>query len=36
MKRILVALLFFAALIVLWDVAVRSGRWSAVILPGSC
>jgi NitT/TauT family transport system permease protein len=33
MKRILVALLFFAALIAVWDLAVRSGRWSAVILP---
>ena len=33
MKRIAVALLFFALLIGLWELAVRSGRWSAVLLP---
>jgi NitT/TauT family transport system permease protein len=33
MKRMLIALLFLAALGILWEVAVRSGRWSAVILP---
>jgi NitT/TauT family transport system permease protein len=33
MKRILIATAFFAALIVLWDLAVRTGRWSPVLLP---
>jgi NitT/TauT family transport system permease protein len=33
MKRGFVAFLFFAALALLWELAVRSGRWSAVILP---
>ncbi len=33
MKRLSIALLFFAVLIGLWDIAVRSGRWSAVLLP---
>lgn len=33
MKRFLAAFTFFAVLIILWDLAVRSGRWSAVLLP---
>jgi len=33
MKRIAVALLFFAVLTAVWELAVRSGRWSAVLLP---
>src|SRR4051812_50121484 len=33
MKRGFVAFLFFAALALLWELAVRSVRWSAVILP---
>jgi NitT/TauT family transport system permease protein len=33
MKRTAVALLFFAMLIGLWELAVRSGRWSIVLLP---
>ena len=33
MRRGFVAFLFFAALVLLWELAVRSGRWSAVILP---
>jgi NitT/TauT family transport system permease protein len=33
MKRALIALAFFAALIGIWELAVRSGRWSAVLLP---
>jgi NitT/TauT family transport system permease protein len=33
MRRVAVALLFFAALALLWDLAVRSGRWSIVLLP---
>lgn len=33
MKRAAVALLFFAALVGAWELAVRSGRWSAVLLP---
>jgi NitT/TauT family transport system permease protein len=33
MKRLAVALLFFAALIGLWELAVRTGRWSIVLLP---
>jgi sulfonate transport system permease protein len=33
MKRTAVALLFFAMLIGLWEIAVRSGRWSVVLLP---
>ena len=33
MRRSLIAFLFFAALVLLWELAVRSGRWSAVILP---
>ncbi|MBM6578966.1 ABC transporter permease [Microvirga sp. BT689] len=33
MKRTAVALLFFAFLIGAWELAVRSGRWSVVLLP---
>jgi NitT/TauT family transport system permease protein len=33
MRRILSAAVFFLALVLLWDLAVRSGRWSPVILP---
>src|SRR3954454_8876724 len=33
MRRGLIVFLFFAALVLLWELAVRSGRWSAVILP---
>jgi NitT/TauT family transport system permease protein len=33
MKRGLIAASFFAFLILLWDLAVRSGRWSPVLLP---
>ena len=33
MKRFVVALLFFGVLGALWELAVRSGRWSAVLLP---
>jgi NitT/TauT family transport system permease protein len=33
MKRVAVALAFFLALVGLWELAVRSGRWSAVLLP---
>jgi NitT/TauT family transport system permease protein len=33
MKRTAVALLFFAMLIGSWELAVRSGRWSIVLLP---
>lgn len=33
MKRFAVALLFFAILVVLWELAVRTGRWSVVLLP---
>ena len=33
MKRMAVALFFFAVLIGLWELAVRSGRWSPVLLP---
>jgi sulfonate transport system permease protein len=33
MKRLVVAVLFFGVLGVLWELAVRSGRWSAVLLP---
>lgn len=33
MRRSFIAFLFFAAIILLWEMAVRSGRWSAVILP---
>lgn len=33
MRRATVAFLFFAALVLLWELAVRSGRWSAVLLP---
>ncbi len=33
MKRVLAATAFFLMLILLWDLAVRSGRWSPVILP---
>ena len=33
MRRAFVAFLFFAALTLIWELAVRSGRWSAVILP---
>jgi NitT/TauT family transport system permease protein len=33
MKRTAIALLFFAVLTGLWELAVRSGRWSPVLLP---
>jgi NitT/TauT family transport system permease protein len=33
MKRTAIALLFFAAIALVWELAVRSGRWSAVLLP---
>jgi NitT/TauT family transport system permease protein len=33
MRRSFIAFLFFAALVLLWELAVRSGRWSVVILP---
>lgn len=33
MRRIVVAFLFFAVIIGLWEIAVRSGRWSVVLLP---
>jgi NitT/TauT family transport system permease protein len=33
MRRMVIAFLFFAALTALWELAVRSGRWSAVLLP---
>ena len=33
MRRAFVAFLFFATLVLMWELAVRSGRWSAVILP---
>ncbi|PVE25468.1 ABC transporter permease [Microvirga sp. KLBC 81] len=33
MRRIALAFVFFAALVGLWEIAVRSGRWSAVLLP---
>ncbi len=33
MRRMVVAAVFFAVLIGLWEFAVRSGRWSAVLLP---
>ncbi|KLK91196.1 ABC transporter permease [Microvirga vignae] len=33
MKRAALAFIFFAVLIGLWELAVRSGRWSAVLLP---
>jgi NitT/TauT family transport system permease protein len=33
MRRIILACLFFAALALVWELAVRSGRWSAVLLP---
>jgi NitT/TauT family transport system permease protein len=33
MRRTLVASLFFAALILIWQVAAASGRWSPVLLP---
>ena len=33
MKRVAIALFFFAVLIGLWELAVRSGRWSPVLLP---
>ncbi len=33
MRRMAVAFLFFAMLVGLWEVAVRSGRWSVVLLP---
>jgi NitT/TauT family transport system permease protein len=33
MRRFLFIVLFFAALIGLWQLAVASGRWSAVLLP---
>jgi NitT/TauT family transport system permease protein len=33
MKRTLVAAAFFLSLALIWELAVRSGRWSAVLLP---
>jgi NitT/TauT family transport system permease protein len=33
MKRAFVVILFFSSLIVVWSLAVWSGRWSAVLLP---
>lgn len=33
MRRFASAFLFFAALVGVWELAVRSGRWSAVLLP---
>jgi len=33
MRRFASALLFFAVLVGLWELAVRSGRWSVVLLP---
>jgi NitT/TauT family transport system permease protein len=33
MKRVLVAFLFFSALLAMWEIAGRSGRWSPVLLP---
>jgi NitT/TauT family transport system permease protein len=33
MSRVAIVSVFFAALFVLWQVAVMSGRWSAVLLP---
>jgi len=33
MRRAFVAFVFFATLVLVWELAVRSGRWSAVILP---
>ena len=33
MRRAGIALLFFAILLGIWELAVRSGRWSAVLLP---
>lgn len=34
MKRTLIATAFFAVLILIWDLLVRLGVWSAVLLPG--
>jgi NitT/TauT family transport system permease protein len=33
MKRALIILLFFGSLAVIWELAVRSGRWSPILLP---
>lgn len=33
MKRTLVVIVFFGALLLVWQVATSSGRWSAVLLP---
>ena len=33
MKRVVIASLFFLALAAVWELAVRSGRWSPVLLP---
>ncbi|MCB8821225.1 ABC transporter permease [Microvirga rosea] len=33
MKRLIIAVLFFVVLFAVWDLAVRSGRWSAILLP---
>jgi NitT/TauT family transport system permease protein len=33
MRRAAIAFAFFAALIAVWEIAVRSGRWSIVLLP---
>jgi NitT/TauT family transport system permease protein len=33
MKRAIVAIIFFAALVGIWQIAVVSGRWSPVLLP---
>ncbi len=33
MKRLIIALLFFASLLFVWEALVRAGVWSAVLLP---
>jgi NitT/TauT family transport system permease protein len=33
MKRLLIAFLFFISIALVWELAVRSGRWSSVLLP---
>jgi NitT/TauT family transport system permease protein len=35
MRRVVVASIFFIALLALWQAAVMSGRWSAVLLPSA-
>jgi NitT/TauT family transport system permease protein len=34
MNRTINATLFFVALVIIWQLAVSSGRWSPVLLPG--